>query len=42
MPTDVKEYMNAYDILEKDDTLNNKNKIKKEFKNPINRLYNDY
>lgn len=42
MPADVKEYLNAYDILEKDDTLNNKNKLKNEFKNSINRLYNDY
>lgn len=42
MPSDVKEYLNAYDILEKDDTLSNKNKLKNEFKNSINRLYNDY
>jgi len=42
MPADVKEYLNAYGTLEKDNTLNSKNKIKEEFKNSIIRLYNDY
>jgi len=42
MPDDVKEYLNAYNILEKDNSRNSKNKIKEEFKNSIIRLYNDY
>ncbi len=42
MPADVKEYLNAYNILEKDNTLNSKNKIKEEFKISIQNLYKNY
>jgi hypothetical protein len=42
MPDDVKEYLNAYGTLEKDNTLNSKNKIKEEFKISIQNLYKNY
>ena len=42
MPADVEEYLYAYDLLEKDNKLQTKNKIKEKFKISIQNLYKDY
>lgn len=42
IPADVEEYLYAYDLLEKDNKLQIKNKIKEKFKISIQDLYKNY